>query len=434
MAACRRKLIVMLALGCGLNGAFASPALARNASTIERGINIKGISQGLSDAQVDASMSVARRLHANAVRVALPWSQFEPREPGRRAASSVAATNRLMHDAAIDGIKVIALVDDTPCWASTAPQSLLEDCGQGHHSYAEAYPPLQPASLGRYVEWLAKTYGKQLAAIEIWNEPDQQNEDYLAGPEKPQHYAELLKAAYPAIKKADPALPVLAGSLVGSNGAFMDALYEQGIKGYYNGVAVHFYSLTLASMRRFREVQLEHGDHTPLWLDEFGWSSCWPKYAIEQEQGCVTPRVQAQNITSSFSELARAPYVKALLTYGFQDSRGEEFGVLGVTGRRKPSFEALANALASPFGAPPRITIHLRVNGGQIVASGSGPVGDYMKLEAFREGHFRYGATFTLNRFNKYSLSLPKALGTSHLAFKVYQYWLGPSDDAVASI
>src|ERR1700744_3286320 len=138
MTACRRKLIVMLALGYGLLGALAPAAVARSAGGVERGINITGISQGISNAQIDADMRVAHNLHANAVRVALPWSQFEPNEQGDLAASTVAATNRLMRDAAADRIKVIALVDDTPCWASTAPQSLLASCGNGSHSHAEA--------------------------------------------------------------------------------------------------------------------------------------------------------------------------------------------------------------------------------------------------------------------------------------------------------
>ena len=55
----------------------------------------------------------------------------------------------------------------------------------------------------------------------------------------------MLRAAYPAIKQANPSVPVLAGSLVGSNGVFLRALYAAGIKGYYDGLAVHFYNLTL---------------------------------------------------------------------------------------------------------------------------------------------------------------------------------------------
>ena len=120
-----------------------------------------------------------------------------------------------------------------------------------------------------------------------------------------QRYAAIVRAAYTAIKQADAAVPVLAGSLVGSNGVFLRALYAAGIKGYYDGLAVHYYSLVLASLRAIHEVQLANGDSRPLWLDEFGWSSCYPKQRIQEEQACVTARIQAR--TASRPARSSAP-------------------------------------------------------------------------------------------------------------------------------
>lgn len=411
-----------------------SPAAAAAHRAPLRGIDIGAVTAETSFKSIDTELALAKRLHAGVVRVEVPWSQFEPTGPGRIDPGAQAAASHLMQDAAKAHIKVLALVDSTPCWASSAPASLLSECSRTAGSHAHAWPPKKASDFATFVGWLAKRYGPGLAAIEIWNEPDQANQDYLAGPQKPRHYAELLKAAYPAIKHADSGVRVLAGSLVGSNGAFMDALYKQGIKGYYDAVAVHFYTLVLGSVRRFREVQLQHHDRKPLWLDEFGWSSCWPKHKIEQEQGCVTQRIQARNITSSFRELVGTPYLHALLTYGFHDSHGEEFGVLNAAGAPKPSFDALAQVLRSPFGLPSPVTLKLRAQGGQVTASGSGPVGDYMKLEAFQHGVLRYRIIFTLDRFNDYSIKLPRVLGTHGLTVRVYQYWLGRRHDAQRSI
>ncbi len=94
---------------------------------------------------------------------------------------------------------------------------------------------------------LAERYGNEIRALEVWNEPDQSNELYFAGPNKPERYAALLKAAYVAVKQADPNIAVLAGSLVGVQGGFLKALYQNGIQGYYDGLSVHFYTLTLAA-------------------------------------------------------------------------------------------------------------------------------------------------------------------------------------------
>ncbi len=397
------------------------------------GVNVVGIGpEPLREA--DRMIAQAQSLHAKVVRTDVPWSILEPRGPSQIEQRSLAFADRLVSDAATAGIRVILLVDSTPCWASSAPVSLRHACVPGEASKANAWPPSNPASYAAFVAYLAKRYGTRLAAIEIWNEPDQANQLYFAGPDKPQRYAAILRAAYPAIKRANPNVPVLAGSLVGSNGVFLRALYAAGIKGYYDGLAVHFYNLTLASLRSIREVQTANGDTKPLWLDEFGWSSCWPRQKIQQEQACVTPQVQATNTTDVFRSLARTPYIAAEVLYELEGSKAEDFGVLSENGARKPGFAALSRVLASPFGAPSPLTLSLRRRGKQIVASGSGPVGDFMQLEAFQGSLLRYKALFLLNRFNRYSITLPSALGTSGLQVRVFQYWAGLGRDAQRSI
>ena len=221
-------------------------------------------------------IAAAVRLNAKVVRVEVPWSAFEPSD-ARIDATALAGMDRLMADATAAGIRVIAIVDSTPCWASSAPASVLRRCNARRAGRANAWPPRHAAEYASFVAFLAQRYGTRLAAIEVWNEPDQINQLYFAGPHKAARYATILKAAYRAIKQANPQVPVLAGSIVGSNGIFLRALYAAGIKGYYDGLAVHYYTLVLAAVREIHEVQLQNGDATPLWLDEFGWSSCYPQ-------------------------------------------------------------------------------------------------------------------------------------------------------------
>jgi hypothetical protein len=229
-------------------------------------------------------------------------------------------------------------------------------------------------------------------------------------------------------------VPVLAGSLVGANGVFLRALYAAGIQGYYDGLTVHFYTLTLASLRSIHEVQVANGDTKPLWLDEFGWSSCWPRYKLQQEQACVTPQIQARNIADTFRSVARTPYVAAEVLYQLHGSISENFGVLNAAGNHKPAFAALSGVLASPFGHVSPVTLSLRRRNGRVQASGSGPVGDFMALEAFQGSLLRYRALFTLDRFNRYSITLPRVLGTSGLRVRVYQYWAGSGKAAQRGI
>jgi polysaccharide biosynthesis protein PslG len=409
----------------GTAGAQASAAAHSAAAPPLGGVNVGGLGYGARPIEADQAISGAAQLHARVVRVELPWAVLEPLHAGVLDPGALAFVDRLMSDAAGAGITVILTARSTPCWASSAPASVLRACSPRRLTAASAWPPVNAGDYGAFVAFLARRYGTRLAAIEIWNEPDQSNQLYFAGPEKPKRYAALVRAAYPAVKQANPAVPVIAGSLVGSNGRFLRALYAAGMKGYYDGLAVHFYNLTLASVRSIRQVQLANGDEAPLWLDEFGWTSCWPRERIQQEQGCVTPRVQALNIANIFRSLARASYVAAEVIYQLRDDRREDFGLVTTRGARKPSFSALSSVLVSPLGAVSPVTLHLSRHRGRVVASGTAPVGDFMSLEAFKGKVLRYRALFTLDRFNRYSLTLPRVLGRRGLRVRVFQYWSG---------
>jgi hypothetical protein len=428
-------LLAIVAVACSVASvAYAQGRPSGHASTTPPlgGVNIAGLSNVADGPRAHAEIAAAVRLHAKVVRIEVPWSTFEPTD-ARIDPVALAGTDRLMADATAAGIRVIAIVDSTPCWASSAPASVLRRCNVHRAGRANAWPPRHAAGYASFVAFLAQRYGTRLAAIEVWNEPDQINQLYFAGPHKAVRYATILKAAYRAIKQANPQVTVLAGSIVGSNGVFLRALYAAGIKGYYDGLAVHYYTLVLAALREIHEVQLQNGDPTPLWLDEFGWSSCYPRHRLEQEQACVTPAIQARNLASALHSLARAPYVAATVVYDLQDNRSEQFGMLTAGGGRKPAFAALAGALANPLANPPAVALSLRTAGGRTVASGSAPVGDVMQLEVFQGSVARYRALFTLDRFNRYSLALPAVLGTSGLRVRVFQWWAGAARDAQAS-
>jgi hypothetical protein len=438
-AGCLARSIALVAVGLSLTCWLAATADARTpagrAASVPPlgGVNIASLGGAADGQHAQAQIAAAVKLHAKLVRAEVAWSTFEPSEP-RIDATALAGMDRLLAAASAAGIRVIVIVDSTPCWASSAPAPQLRKCSPRRAGRANAWPPRRAADYANFVAFLAQRYGTRLAAIEVWNEPDQINELYFAGPHKAARYATILRAAYTAIKRANPQVTVLGGSLVGSNGIFLRALYAAGIKGYYDGLAVHYYTLVLTAVRTIHEVQVQNGDTAPLWLDEFGWSSCYPRHRIEQEQACVTPAIQARNLANVLHSLARTPYVAAEVVYDLQDNRTEQFGMLTGGGIRKPSFSAFSRALAAPLANPSPITLSLRAAGGRSVASGSAPVGDVMQLEAFQGSVLRYRAVFTLDRFNRYSLALPAVLGRRGLRVRVFQWWSGPTRNAQATI
>jgi hypothetical protein len=419
----RRRATRLLALCAGL--ALLGAVTATSAGAAGRllgGLNMVSLGRGPIALEAERAVSAASKLHARILRIDVSWNTMEPTGPGQLNAAGLAYYDRLAGAASAAGIKLVMTVGWTPCWASSAPRPLMRRCAPGHSTRANTYPPRDASAYGAFVAQLARRYGSSLAAIEVWNEPDQANELYFGGRNKAAHYATVLRAAYPAIKAANPSVRVLGGSLVGSNGVFLRALYAAGIKGFYDGLSVHYYTLTLAALHEVHEVQRANGDGKPLWLDEFGWSSCYPHRSSEQEQGCVTAQMQSANIASVFSALERLPYVEAAILYKLRDSPGEEFGVLRTNGARKPSFNALAGVLAAGGGNVGRVTLSVSRQGSHVLARGSAPVGDYMQLEVLQGNVPRFRALFILDRFNRYSIALPAALGTSGLTVRVGQF------------
>lgn len=385
-----------------------------------------GITIYSSDASVASATSdlaQAHALKAKVVRLEVPWRSIEPMASGQRDPAKLANLDAMVRAARARSIKLILQVDQTPCWTSTAPAAERSACTEKSASY----PPADYDAYGRLAAFLTSRYHGALAAFEVWNEPDQSNERYWAGPDKVVRYAALVRATYPAVKAADASLPVLAGTVVGTNGAFLSALYDAGMKGYYDGISVHFYDLPLLGLRQTRAVQRAHGDSKPLWLLETGWNSCAPAKRGTEGQPCVTTTVQATDLLELYGQLRQTTYVKAVVVYKLRDEAVDRFGVLASNGRRKPAFAALQRAFSGSRLSVHRPVLRLRRGTRSVIASGSGPDGDAYQINVRRAGRLVYRANFRMTSSNHFSLVLPAVLGRSGLSVKLTQLWRGAS-------
>lgn len=408
--------LATVAAACG--AAAVLPAVAGAAPL--RGIQIAKVGEGNPISDLDN----AKALGAQLVRTEIRWNLLEPSGAGQLDETVLRQADDLMAGARARGLKVLLTVNGTPCWASSAPAALRGGCGSAEERRkAAVYPPADPASYTAIAGFIAERYAASLGAFEVWNEPDHVNEAYFAGPDKAQRYAALLKATYPVVKRAAPGLPVLAGSIVGSNGVFLKALYRFGIKGSYDALSVHYYDLVLASLRAIRQTQRANGDSKPLWLAEFGWTSCLPK-RTEGGHNCVDRKAQGANVVDIYRALARTSYVRAAVVYTLQDTTQYAFGVLDRQGRRKPAFVALQRAWARPSGRLRAVSLRVSRAGGRRVASGRGPVGDALQLDVFQGRTLRYKAVFRLDRAGAYRIVLPGFVRRG-MTVRVYQYWSG---------
>jgi hypothetical protein len=321
------------------------------------------------------------------------------------------------------------MIDSTPCWASSSPDRGTCAGADPNPHKVTRYPPSKPDGYVDIATFLVARYAPNLAAFEVWNEPDQANEIYWAGPNKVRGYVALAKAVYPALKQTAPSVPVLAGSFVGGNGKWLQALYDAGLKGSYDGLAVHFYDLPLSALTTTRAVQKRNGDRKPLWLSEFGFTSCHAKggAAFKVDHACNTRKGQAQNLTDTLRKVASVSWVKSAIVYMINDqSDAYQFGLLTASGQAKPAFVAVRDVFG---GKRVRVTkpkmSSLKATRGRVVVKGTASQTEIFTLRVWRSGRLAYRATLRTDRFGAYRLMLPASIGTSQLRVRLSGAWTG---------
>jgi hypothetical protein len=220
---------------------------------------------------------------------------------------------------------------------------------------------------------LARTLTGLPVTYEVWNEPDETT-FWRNGPQ-PAEYAALLKAAYPAFKAGDPNAKVLVGGLVGNNYDFLQALYDNGAKGAFDGVGVHTDTACLTTdpreyyrepsgrigrysftgYREVRRTMVDNGDaDKTIWMTELGWASttsvCSRGGRAGTKEGGVSRELQADFLTKAYGCLANDPYVEQALWFNLHDIKtgspddSLNLGLITDDFTRKPAFAAMQRA------------------------------------------------------------------------------------------
>jgi polysaccharide biosynthesis protein PslG len=322
-----------------------------------------------TDADMDRELDLVKRANGNVIRLDVGWSTLESGGKGVYSPWYLGKLDRVMRAAQARGIKVIVSLVSTPCWASSAPESLRQGCeGSWWDRGVAQHPPTNAADYGDAARFITARYGEALAALEVWNEPN--IDRFLAGPRKAAEYAALVRAAYPAAKAGNPHVPVLAGALAAADRPFLDELYAHGIKGHYDAISVHPYNewrdpadrwherwrqyTFLPGIEWVREGQRVAGDSSPLWITEFGWSTC------REHSWCVDRAQQADYTVRAFQLLGGLDYVEAASLYQLRDNGTNptdlesNWGLVDRDYDAKPAFAAVSAALAGRAGAKPR--------------------------------------------------------------------------------
>jgi len=304
------------------------------------------------------------------------WFRYNP-GPGQY---DWGALDRIANSASAAGIKVLFSVVKAPQWARPAG-----DTDQG--------PPADPATYAAFLSAMASHFKGRVQAYEVWNE---QNLYYewggLGNKLNAAKYVQLLKAAYPAIKNADPSATVISGALTptGYNDGniaiddrvYLEQMYQAGLKNYCDAIGAHpsgynnppdaewqTYSDPSASfnakghpswffrgtMEGYRNIMVKYGDSAKrIWVTEFGWASvdglgAAPAKGYEYSAD-NTEAEQAQFIVRAYQIAKSWGWVGPMFLWnlnfgpicGCQDEKAA-FGIVRPDWGGRQAFAALAN-------------------------------------------------------------------------------------------
>jgi hypothetical protein len=370
----------MLALVALVLLLVAAPSAQAGAPTL-RGAATHPLWSSASAADGVRELDALRDGGANAVRIDLGWATLEEQSKGTRSQWYVDKADAFIAAARQRGIEVIVTFWTTPCWASSAPADVKQNCtGAWWDRGVDRYPPTDPEDYADAAAWVADRWGGDLAALEVWNEPNFSPFFNSAAPAS--DYAALLKAAYPRVKQEAPGLPVIGPGVLNSDGYFLEDLYDEGAKGYFDGVSSHPFTRSrsphdpyppqiafsyIRGIPWVQEVMAAHGDgHKKQWLTELGWSSCAP---TGTSSWCVTLEQQAQYIGDAFRIIRdNWDFVEAAMVYNLRNKgtspsdRETQMGLLYQDFSPKPSWEAFTTVMdelaswTAPAPDPPPAT------------------------------------------------------------------------------
>lgn len=349
-----RRWVIALAMVCLAVALLPAPAGAK-AHPQWRGVDAAPFGwESRPEADSIRDVHEAAALGADTIRLVLRWDWLAPSRARSYPASRLSRVKRLLRVARSEHLRVVATVLSTPTWASGQANLL---------GLSFAAPPRDAADFGDFVGDISQRWGRLLAAIEVWNEP---NLTFFWRGSAAQ-YVGLVRAARIAVDDSrNPDLRVVGGALAGSAAPYLQRLYDRGIANWSDAISIHPYdsgdparrrpgdlrSFTVGIPKVHRTMRANR-DRDPLMITEFGVSDCGGLVV------CALPAVKAARLEYALRRAAQWRYLDAVLLYRLRDSSDasravDRFGVLNSDWTVKPAAGTVRRAFTSLPRVRPR--------------------------------------------------------------------------------
>lgn len=286
----------------------------------------------------------AQQLGASVVGVDIHWNWIEDVSADVWNSVTTQRLESFLNQASQRNLKVLATVLGTPCWASSDP---TKNCtASPAFIYSAAYPPIQAQDYANFVRKLVQRYKNQIQFWQIWNEPNET--EFLIDPYA-SAYTALLQVTYPVIKAHAPDAIVVGGALSPRENnqapnidalVFMDNMYSAGAQGYFDAMAFHPYTDGFSpdyydpgwpmhsfthSIPAIRDRMRAHGDVSPIWITESGWTTVQNcSNCAWQPELPTTEAEQAIFLRRTIEILKTWDYVDAYMYYTLTDYRNPD--------------------------------------------------------------------------------------------------------------
>jgi hypothetical protein len=320
------------------------------------GIAAGGDIQNLSAATLERELDVLDEVGARWLRIDINWAQIQAQGPNSYNWGPI---DRVVREAQERGIEVLGVIVWTPGWAR--PSGAQASYGPDPDQYA--------AFAATAVEHYSAL---GVHAYEVWNEPNIQA--FWTPKPNAAHYTRLLKAAYTAIKGADPNATVLTGGTApattdGTNVApveWLRRIYQNGGGRSFDAVSHHPYSWPAqpgaaeswsawhqmnGTSPSLRSVMRDNGDGAKkIWATEYGAPTDGPSGSH------VSESTQAQMIKKAYELWSGYDWGGPLFAYEGRDygtdrsTRENFFGLVRHDFSPKPAYHAYREAAEAAGG------------------------------------------------------------------------------------
>ena len=210
------------------------------------------------------------------------------------------------------------------------------------------------AAYARYGVEVLRHYGRQIDAVEIWNE---YNGSFCKGPasrDRAATYARMAKVTYRALKQERPDVLVAGASTAGVPLPYLEHLFEEGALDSMDAVSVHPYRYGSppegleVDIARVQDLirRYNHGRPKPIWVTEIGWGT---KPAAAPLDLVIDERTQASFLVRAYVLLMSAG-VDRIYWYLLRDyDRFATMGLLhgGQDNVPKPAYFAMRAMVAN---------------------------------------------------------------------------------------